>query len=149
MYMRLTSPAFEDGGEIPEKYGYTRENVNPPLEIKGVPGSVDSLALIMDDPDAMEPAGKIWVHWTAWNIPADKEKIGEGESLGTEGMTDFRDVGYGGPNPPDGEHTYVFRLYALDSELDLMAGASREELEQAMQGHIVAETELEGRFHPL
>jgi Raf kinase inhibitor-like YbhB/YbcL family protein len=147
--MKLTSPAFEDGGEIPEKYGYTRENVNPPLEIKGIPGGVESLALIVDDPDAEPVAGKIWVHWTMWNIPADTERIGEGESPGVEGMTDFRDTGYGGPNPPDGEHTYVFRLYALDTELDLIAGASRQELEQAMQGHVVAETELEGSFSPL
>jgi Raf kinase inhibitor-like YbhB/YbcL family protein len=147
--MKLTSPAFEDGGEIPEKYGYTRENVNPPLEIRGIPGGVESLALIVDDPDAEPVAGKIWVHWTMWNIPEDTERIGEGDSPGVEGMTDFRDTGYGGPNPPDSEHTYVFRLYALDNELDLIAGASRQELEQAMQAQVVAETELEGRFSPL
>ncbi|MFB6144433.1 MAG: YbhB/YbcL family Raf kinase inhibitor-like protein [Candidatus Nanohaloarchaea archaeon] len=147
--MRLTSPEFEDGGKIPEKHGYTRENVNPGLKIHGVPDEAESLALIVDDPDAVEPAGKIWLHWTLWNIPAEKGEIEEGESPGVEGMTDFRDTGYGGPNPPDGEHTYVFRLYALDTRLNLEEGASREELEEAMEGHVVEETKLQGRYSPV
>lgn len=147
--MRITSPAFEDGGDIPERHGYTRENVNPVLEISEVPDEAETLALIMDDPDAMEPAGKIWVHWNLWNIPVDTSKIGESEPPGVEGMTDFRDTGYGGPNPPDGEHTYVFRLYALDTELDLREGASRDELENAMENHVIEETELRGNFSPI
>lgn len=147
--MKVTSPVFDDGGQIPEKYSYIRENVNPPLTFSDVPEEASSLALIMDDPDAVEPAGKIWLHWTVWNIPADTEKIEEDESPGVEGTTDFRDTGYGGPNPPDGEHKYVFRVYALDSNLDLEEGASREELEEAMEGHVIEETKLEGDFAPL
>ena len=147
--MKLTSPAFEDGGELPERHGYIRENVNPELRIEEVPEEAESLALIMDDPDAMEPAGKIWLHWTLWNIPTDTDVIGEAENPGIEGTTDFRKKGYGGPNPPDGEHTYVFRLYALDTELDLKEGASREELEDAMEGHVVEKAELRGRYKPV
>jgi len=144
--MKLTSPSFEDGGRMPEKTGYMRENLNPELEIEDVPGEAESLVLIMDDPDAMEPAGKIWLHWMLWNISPDAETIGEGEAPGIEGTTDFRDTGYGRPNPPDGEHTYVFRLYALEQELDLEEGASRDELEDAIEGHVVEEAELKGRY---
>lgn len=147
--MKLTSPAFEDEGELPERHGYIRENVNPELRIEDVPEEAESLAIIMDDPDAMEPAGKIWLHWTLWNIPADTEAIGEGAAPGIQGTTDFRQTGYGGPNPPDGEHTYVFRLYALDTELDLEEGASRDELEDAMEGHVVEKTELRGSYKPV
>jgi len=147
--MKLTSPSFEDGGKMPEKFGYVRENVNPELKIEDVPEEAESLALIMDDPDALEPAGKIWLHWTLWNISTDVGSIGEGESPGVEGTTDFRDTGYGGPNPPDGEHTYFFRVYALDTELDIEEGASREDFEEAMEGHVVEETELKGRYPKL
>lgn len=147
--MKLASPAFEDKGKIPEKHGYTRENVNPELRIENVPDDAETLALIMDDPDAVEPAGKIWLHWTLWNIPADTEAIKEGKSPGTEGTTDFRQTGYGGPNPPDGEHTYVFRLYALDTKIDLEEGASREELEEAMEDHVIEKAELHGRYEPV
>lgn len=147
--MKLTSPAFEDGGEIPERHSYIRENINPELEIEYIPEEAESLVLIMDDPDAMEPAGKIWLHWTLWNISPDTSKIGEVEAPGVEGMTDFRDTGYGGPNPPDGKHTYVFRLYALDTELELEEGASRDELEEAMEGHVIEEAELKGDFTPI
>lgn len=147
--MEISSPEFEDGERMPERHGYTRENVNTELEIEDVPGDAESLALIMDDPDAKEPAGKIWLHWTLWNISPGTQRIGEGESPGVEGETDFRDTGYGGPNPPDREHTYVFRLYALDTELDLKEGASREELEAAMDGHVVEKAELRGRFPKL
>jgi len=147
--MRLTSPVFEDGGNLPEKYSYIRENVNPPLEFSEVPEEASSLCIILDDPDAMEPAGKIWLHWTIWNISTDVEIIEEGEAPGIEGTTDFRDIGYGGPNPPDGTHTYVFRAYALDTELDLGEGASREELEEAMENHIIDKTTLKGDFVPI
>lgn len=149
--MILTSPAFEDGGEMPEKYGYTRENVNPPLEFEDVPSGTESLVLLMDDPDAREPAGKIWDHWTVWNIPAGTERIRESEVPGRakEGMTDFRDTGYGGPNPPDREHTYRFRLYALDTSLDLPGDATKEDVLDAMDGHVLEEAKLEGRFSPL
>ncbi|QGA80611.1 YbhB/YbcL family Raf kinase inhibitor-like protein [Candidatus Nanohalobium constans] len=143
--MRITSPEFEDGEKLPEKHGYPRENTSPELEIEGVPEKAESLVVIADDPDAVEPAGKIWVHWTMWNIPADADRIAEDEAPGIEGTTDFRKTGYNGPNPPDGEHTYYFRLYALDTELDLEEGASREELDEAMEGHIIEEAELTAR----
>ena len=146
--MRLTSPDFDDGDELPERFGYMQENVNPELEISGVPAQAESLVLIMDDPDAVEPAGKIWVHWTLWNIDPGVEVIEEGSSPGIEGTTDFREPGYGGPNPPDGVHEYVFRLYALDSEIDLGRGASRDKLEKAMDGRVLQETTLKARYPP-
>jgi len=147
--MKLTSPDFDDGEVVPEKISYVRENVNPVLEISDVSENVEALALIMDDPDAKEAAGKIWLHWTAWNIPADKKRIEEGEVVGVEGTTDFRETGYNGPNPPDGDHKLVFTLYALDRELELEEGASREELEEAMEGHIVEKSKLKGIFERL
>ncbi|QKQ98403.1 YbhB/YbcL family Raf kinase inhibitor-like protein [Candidatus Nanohaloarchaea archaeon] len=149
--MRLSSPAFEDGEHMPEKYGNTTENVNPPLEIRDVPEEAESLVLIMDDPDAKEPAGKIWEHWTVWNIPTNKSEIPEdwNPKKAVEGMTDFRDTGYGGPNPPDGTHTYRFQLYAIDTELDLDEEAGKEEVLEAVEGHVVEKTLLQGKFDPL
>jgi Raf kinase inhibitor-like YbhB/YbcL family protein len=149
--MEISSPAFSDGGEIPEKYGYKRDNVNPPLKFSGIPAEADSLALVVDDPDAKEPAGKIWDHWLIWNIPPETGGIGEGEQpIGSrEGMNDFGDRGYGGPNPPDGEHTYRFKLYALNSELNIKDASEKGELENEMEGHIVEKAELEGTFRPL
>jgi len=102
--LKLTSSAFEDGGEIPRECGYKNGNKVPPLTVSGIPEGTKSLSLIMDDPDAMEPAGKVWVHWVAWNIEPTTTEL---ENLTTEGMTDFGEVGYGGPAPPDKRHTYV------------------------------------------
>ncbi|MFB6291783.1 MAG: YbhB/YbcL family Raf kinase inhibitor-like protein [Candidatus Nanohaloarchaea archaeon] len=149
--MKLTSPAFDDGGMMPEKYGYTRQNVNPPLRFKEVPEETASLVLLVDDPDAVEPAGKVWDHWTVWNIPAGTAEVEEGSTPpgAVEGMTDFGEPGYGGPNPPDGEHTYRFRLYALDTRLDLPANATKEDVQDAMEGHVLDTAELEGTFAPL
>ena len=144
--MKAKSPEFEDGGRIPERYGYTQKNVNPPVEISGVPEAAESLVLVMDDPDAVEPAGKIWVHWTLWNIDPETRKIEEDSAPGTEGTTDFRQTGYNGPNPPDGEHTYRIEVYALDSMLGLEEGASREELDKYMDGHVLEKAELAGTF---
>lgn len=146
--MTLTSPAFNDGERMPDKYGYTQQNMNPPLQIDGVPDTAESLVLIMDDPDAMEPAGKIWDHWVAYNIDPSTTNIPEDTSVGVEGQTDFGEPGYGGPNPPDAEHTYVFKLYALDTELDLQPGATKEEVEKAMEGHVLMQAELTGTFAP-
>ena len=150
MALTLTSSAFSNGEKIPRKYGYKNENKNPPLKISGIPDNAKSLALIMDDPDAMKPAGKIWVHWLLWNIEPFTTEIRENSipSGAVEGKTDFGEVGYGGPAPPDQEHTYVFKLYALDSKLDLGKGATKKELESAMQGHIIAETKFEGTYAP-
>ena len=145
--LKLTSSAFEDGGEIPRKYGYKNGNREPPLTMNGVPEGTKSLALIMDDPDAMGAVGKVWVHWVMWNIdPTNTEPFAE--NLTTEGMTDFGEVGYGGPAPPDKRHTYVFKLYALDSELDLPGKSTKADVEKAMEGHIVDQATLTGTYAP-
>ena len=143
--LKLTSSAFSDGGEIPREYGYKNGNKVPPLTVSGIPEGTKSLALIMDDPDAMEPAGKVWVHWVAWNIEPTTTEL---ENLTTEGMTDFGEVGYGGPAPPDKRHTYVFKLYALDSELDLPDKSTKADVEKAMEGHTVDQAKLTGTYAP-
>ncbi len=143
--LKLTSSAFSDGGEIPRECGYKNGNKVPPLTVSGIPEGTKSLALIMDDPDAMEPAGKVWVHWVAWNIEPTTTEL---ENLTTEGMTDFGEVGYGGPAPPDKRHTYVFKLYALDSELDLPDKSTKADVEKAMEGHIIEQATLTGTYAP-
>ena len=142
--LQLGSSSFSDGGEIPRECGYKNGNEQPPLVIFGIPDEAKSLALIMDDPDAMEAVGKVWVHWVAWNI----EPTTELENLTTEGMTDFGEVGYGGPAPPDKRHTYVFKLYALDSMLDLSSESTKADVEKAMEGHIIEQTQLTGTYAP-
>lgn len=148
--LRLKSPAFSDGEPIPDKYGLTEENVNPPLEFEGVPEEAESLVLLMDDPDAVEPAGKVWNHWVVWNIQPDTAEVSEGSvpTGATEGETDFGERGYGGPNPPDREHTYRFRLYALGSELDLPGTATKKDVEEAMENSVLDEAELTGTYVP-
>ncbi|WP_276259178.1 YbhB/YbcL family Raf kinase inhibitor-like protein [Haloglomus litoreum] len=147
----LSSPAFDDGERIPEQYGRDAADISPPLTVAGVPDGAVSLALVMDDPDAVEPAGKVWDHWLVWNVPPDAE-LPEGWDPGadgaTEGSNDFDETGYGGPAPPDREHTYRFRLFALDTTLDLPASADKEDLKVAMSGHVVAETKLTGTYAP-
>lgn len=148
--MKLLSPAFSDGEKIPDKYGYPEKNVNPPLKIEGVPEDAKSLVLLMDDPDAVEPAGKVWDHWTVWNIDPDSKEIPE-DSVPTEaveGETDYGEKGYGGPNPPDKEHVYRFRLFALDEELDLPESSMKDDVEEAMEGKVLAEAKLTGRYAP-
>ncbi len=148
--MILESSEFKDGSEIPRRYGYKSENVNPPLSIKDVPENTKTLALIIDDPDAMEPAGKVWDHWVVWNIPSDTENIKEGASPkgAVEGKNDYGKLGYGGPNPPDKEHTYIFELYALDSELEIPKGSTKDDLKRAMKGHVIEKTVLKGTYAP-
>jgi len=151
--LKLTSSAFSDGGEIPREHGYKNGNQEPPLYISGTPDGTKSLALIMDDPDAMGAVGKVWVHWVVWNIDSF-----EGDDFGVdiacldivtnEGMTDFGEVGYGGPAPPDKRHTYIFKLYALDSELDLPLKSTKADVEKAMEGHIIEQTQLTGTYAP-
>lgn len=150
MVMKLESPSFENGGVIPKKFGYKNGNISPSLIISDVPDSTKSLVLIMDDPDAMDAVGKVWVHWVLWNIPADTEKISENSipEKSVEGKTDFGEIGYGGPAPPDKEHTYVFKLYALDTILNLSNGSSKKELENSMKNHVLAETKLTGKYAP-
>ena len=148
--MQLTSTGFSDGGEIPLELGYKKQNEPPALSINGIPEGTKSLALIMDDPDAMDAVGKVWVHWVVWNIDPTKPFItgNPRESGFVEGVTDFGEVGYGGPAPPDKRHTYVFKLYALDSKLDLPEGSTKSELENAMEGHILEQATLTGTYAP-
>jgi len=146
----LESNAFKNEQEIPKKYGYKNNNINPPLNIKQIPQNTKSLVLIMDDPDAMNVVGKIWVHWILWNIESTTKEIKE-NSIPTgaiEGKTDFGEIGYGGPAPPDKEHKYIFKLYALDNKLNLNVGASKEQVEASMKNHIIAEAQLIGKFSP-
>ena len=145
--LKLTSSAFSDGGEIPREYGYKHGNEEPPLSSSGIPEGTKSLALIMDDPDAMEPAGKVWVHWVVWDIlnmdgPLTTKRICK---LGT---TDFGKVGYGGPAPPDKRHTYVFKLYALDSAPGPFFSSTKADLEKAMEAHIIEQATLTGTYAP-
>ena len=146
----LSSEEFENKNVIPKKYGYKNGNHSPPLKISGVPENTISLALIMDDPDAMGAVGKIWVHWILWNINPKITQFEENSipSNCIEGETDFGEIGYGGPAPPDEEHTYIFKLYALDQKLNIAAGSTKMQLEESMKNHIIAETKLEGRYSP-
>ena len=142
--MRLTSE-FEDNGKIPSKYTCDGENAITPLQISDVPENAKSLALVMDDPDAMKPAGKVWDHWIMWNIPSDTKEISS-ELAVPHGTNSFNRKEWGGPCPPDAEHTYIYKLYALDIMLDIPDGSTKAELEKAMEGHIVEKAELKGRY---
>ena len=161
--LQLTSPAFSHGDEIPRKCGYKNGNFSPPLTIQmGESSDTKSLSLIMDDPDAMGAVGKVWVHWVTWNIaPAEPNGLfGVGWNTkfngAIEGMTDFGEVGYGGPAPPDKRHTYIFKVYALDiDELPLPRAdqpGTKADVEKAMGGpvtkggHIIEETTLRGTY---
>ena len=148
--MKITSSAFQNGSEIPRKYGYKNGNASPPLEISEVPPNTKSLALIMDDPDAMGAVGKVWVHWVMWNLNPENTVIKENEvpAGSIQGKTDFGEIAYGGPAPPDKEHTYIFKLYALDDNLNLEKGATKPQLEEAMKNHVIAESKLEGKYAP-
>ena len=148
--MRLFTSAFREGGLIPTKYTCDGENVSPPLEWEGVPEGAQSLALIVDDPDA--PSG-VFVHWLLYDIPATENGVTEGIGVtsprvggGTQGKNGFGKTAWGGPCPPSGTHRYYFHLYALDTTLGLPAGAARQEMESPMRGHVIAEAELMGRY---
>jgi hypothetical protein len=146
----ITSSSFSSGGEIPKKYGYKNDNVSPPIKIRGVPSDANSLALIMDDPDAMKAVGRVWVHWVVWNIDPTISEISEGSSPSgsIEGKTDFGEIGYGGPAPPDKRHTYIFKLFALKIKLDLKKGSTKAQLEEEMNGQILDQAILKGTFAP-
>jgi len=151
MTILLNSSGFADGSPIPSKYTCDGNDVSPPMKWSGVPDGTKSLALICDDPDA--PAG-IWVHWVMYNIPATVTELPEGVPtsdavLGSarQGVNDFRRIGYGGPCPPRGNpHRYYFKLYALDTELTLKPKATKKDVVNAMQGHILAEGQLMGTY---
>ena len=148
--MILESPSFKNGETIPRKYGYKNENFSPPLKISQVPEETKSLVLIMDDPDAMGAVGKVWVHWILWDIPPNTQEIPENSipNNSVEGKTDFNEIGYGGPAPPDKEHCYIFKLYALDIILNLDTGLTKNDVEKEMKDHILAESKLEGKYAP-
>ena len=148
--LSIESSAFSSGGEIPKKYGYKNDNVSPPIKIRGIPSDANSLALIMDDPDAMKAVGRVWVHWVIWNIDPTILEIPEGSlpSGLIEGKTDFGEIGYGGPAPPDKKHTYIFKLFALKTKLDLKKGSTKSQLEKTMNGQILDQAILKGTFAP-
>lgn len=145
--LTLTSPEFDNETEIPSKFTCDGDNINPPLKISGVPEDAMSLVLIVDDPDALEPAGKVWDHWVVWNIPPETKEIMAAEDPnGIHGTNSSGNNEYEGPCPPDGEHTYHFKLYALDSKLELPMGSEKSTVENAMEGHIIDQAELLGRY---
>jgi Raf kinase inhibitor-like YbhB/YbcL family protein len=148
--MMLTSSAFTHGSMIPKQYTCDGKDISPPLSWSDPPEKTQSFALIMDDPDA--PLGT-WVHWVIYNLPATARGLGEGvppdadlPDGSRQGRNSWRRIGYGGPCPPSGTHRYFFKLYALDTVLPLASGATKEELLKAMEGHIVAQAELMGRY---
>ena len=151
MSLAVTTTAFSPGGAIPTNYTCDGSDASPDLSWSGAPAGVQSFALIADDPDA--PVGT-WTHWIIWNIPPHNtgllKSVPKDETLGDgtrQGRNDFKRIGYGGPCPPPGRpHRYFFKLYALNAKLDLRAGANRNELEQAMKGHVLAQGELMGKF---
>jgi len=143
--LKLSSPAFANGKSIPATFTCDGGDVSPPLATAGVPPGAKSLALIVDDPDA--PAG-VWVHWLFWNLDPGTSRIDQGKvpAGAHEGVTSWGRQGYRGPCPPSGTHRYYFRLYALNDRLDLPASATRKELDRAMQGKVLAHTDLFGVY---
>lgn len=143
--MRITSAAFEDGKPIPSRHTCDGDNINPPLAIDGVPEGTKSLALIMDDPDVPRHlrADGMWDHWIVFNMPPTTHEILEGrEPHGTHGVGTSGNLAYHGPCPPDRRHRYFFKLYALDTRLDLLEGCTKREVEFAVEGHIIETAEL-------
>lgn len=151
--MEIRSPAFAHEGEIPRRHTCDGEDLSPPLAWSGAPAGTASLALIVDDPDAPDPAAPkmTWVHWVVADLPADGTGLAEGAS-GTlpagarEGRNDWRRTGWGGPCPPVGRHRYFFKLYALDTRLPHLAAPTKAELERAIEGHVLARAELVGTY---
>jgi Raf kinase inhibitor-like YbhB/YbcL family protein len=151
--LHLTSTVFGSEETIPEKYSCDGENISPPLEWGDPPEGTQSFALIFDDPDAIDVVGYTWVHWTLFNLPPEtralRENVPPDAELvggGRHGQNSWERLGYGGPCPPSGTHHYFFKLYALDTQLALEASATKEELLQSMEGHILAQTELMGLY---
>jgi len=148
----LQTTALQTGEDIPQRFTCDGADVSPPLRWTEPPAGTASFALIVDDPDA--PAGT-WVHWLVYDLPATSRALPEGVAKSQkfpagarQGSNDFEKIGYGGPCPPPGKaHRYFFKLYALDRRLDLKAGATKQELERAMKGHILTQAELMGRYH--
>jgi Raf kinase inhibitor-like YbhB/YbcL family protein len=153
MSLTITSAAFEQGRDIPARYTCEGQDVSPPLSWSDVPRNAKSLALIVDDPDAPDPAKpqRVYVHWVVYNIPVSaalKENASkQGMPIGAvQGNNDWGKAEYGGPCPPIGRHRYFFKLYALDSQLTGLSAATKADLERAMQGHVVGTAELMGTY---
>ncbi len=154
MSMTLTSPAFDNGGSIPARYTCDDADVSPPLQWSGIPAGTKSLVLIVDDPDAPDPAAPkmVWDHWILYNLPPDSTGLPEAVSPadlppGTlEGLNSWNRTGYGGPCPPIGRHRYFFKLYALDTVLPDLGTPVKTNLLHAIQGHIIEETSLMGTY---
>ena len=154
MSLTLTSKAFSNQSSIPAQYTCEGKNVSPPLSWSGVPGDTRSLALIVDDPDAPDPAAPktIWTHWVLYNLPASDGTLPEGTKAADlpqgprEGTNDWKQTGYGGPCPPIGRHRYYFRLFALDLVLPDLGQPSRAKLLASMEGHVVVSCELMGTY---
>jgi hypothetical protein len=149
--MRITSTAFDHQAAIPSKYTCEGSDVSPPLRFDDVPAQAESLVLIVDDPDAPDPAApkRTWVHWVLLDIPKGTTALAEGVSTlprGTrEGLNDWKRTGYGGPCPPIGRHRYFFKVYALDTTLGLDK-PTKAQVEAAMKGHVLAEAQLIGTY---
>src|SRR5258706_10782582 len=143
--MNISSPAFQDSESIPPQFSRNGEDKSPPLNFQDVPPNAESLLLIGDDPDA--PRGT-FTHWTVFNMDPKLDAIGENEVPvnAREGANDWKQPAYGGPQPPSGEHRYFFKLFALDTKLNLPRGARRAEIQQAMEGHVLEQAQLMGRL---
>ncbi len=154
MSLRIESPAFTEGNEIPVEHTCEGLDVSPPLEWAGVPGPAKSLVLIVDDPDAPDPRAPqmVYVHWVLYNIPSDMTWLAKGVAPsglpeGTrEGVNDWNRTGYGGPCPPIGRHRYYFKLYALDTVLPDLGKPTKDQVLNAMKGHVIAEAVLMGTY---
>ena len=140
--MKVTSPSFKNNEELPSKFTCEGDDINPQIQINEIPKNTESLALIIDDPDA--PAG-IWTHWVVFNVPV-QSTIKENSIPGIQGFNSFRRVDYGGPCPPSGTHRYFFKVYALDDKLDLTEGAALKEVGKAMKGHVLEKAEIIGLY---
>ncbi|QLG61919.1 YbhB/YbcL family Raf kinase inhibitor-like protein [Halorarum salinum] len=148
--LALTSPAFEDGEMMPDSVGYANENENPPLHISGVPDGAEALVLAMDDPEAEPVVGHIWDHWMVFDINSETAEIPEAwtPDSAVEAYNDFVETGWGGPSPPEGDHAYYFKLFALDSKVGYPPAIRKARLGSVMatECEILAQTQLVGRY---
>jgi Raf kinase inhibitor-like YbhB/YbcL family protein len=140
--LKVTSSVFDGNNFIPAKYGCEGADINPPLSIENIPGEAESLAIIVDDPDARAAT---WVHWVMWNIPVTHH-LKENHVPGVQGINDFGRQRYNGPCPPGGTHHYYFKIYALDCVLDIPEDSNKLQLEKAMSDHIIAFGEIIGLY---
>lgn len=152
MALKISSSVFEDGGEIPARFTCQGTDVSPPLAFSGVPAEAQSLVLIVDDPDAPDPAAPkmTYVHWVIYDLPPDTSGFPEGMKAlpagAKGGINDFKRTRYGGPCPPIGRHRYFFKLYALDTKLDGLDNPTKDDVLAAMQGHVIAEAQIIGTY---